>query len=98
VRIGAGTASFASLAALMADHYLLPTQKNEVFRAIEGAGLNPADFHWETVQSEIGEYREGVPALVYTSAGARCRQVRRESLAAVAEAVGRTDSQGQAGN
>jgi hypothetical protein len=54
----------------MAHHYLLPTQQNDVFRAIEDAGLNPADFHWETVQSEIGAFRESVPVLVYTSAGA----------------------------
>jgi hypothetical protein len=53
------------------QHFLLRSQQNEVFHAIQEAGLNPADFKWDEVQTEITQLGLGqdqmlVPFLVHT--------------------------------
>lgn len=39
-----------------ADRRLLKSQKNDVLRVIEGAGLNPRDFHWDQAYKDDAYY------------------------------------------
>ncbi len=71
--------SFARLEGIgidaVADQFLLQSQQNDVFRAIQEAGLNPAEFDWVTMRTEAtqigpGGERIDVPALMHHDAGA----------------------------
>ena len=50
-----------------ADHPLLPTQKNDVYRLIEGKGLFPGDFDWQVIES--AQDRATVERLLHRGTG-----------------------------
>lgn len=56
------------------DHTLLPSQKADVFRAIEAAGFDPAEFDWKIRPGEATHFGPGhdtmyVPMLIHAPSG-----------------------------
>jgi hypothetical protein len=49
----------------MPEHFLLRSQRNAVLRAIQEAGLNPAEFGWDTIYGDGTMISASVPLLTH---------------------------------